>query len=167
MKEPSAVSHVCAARFRLCMFWCRRSLFLSWCWAGRPGLPSAAEAWVELVLPALRLPASCPGRGAGRELLSAVCTLARLRFGLLFYRGLCCRYGLREDEALGPQCLHLGLRAPSRSEASPRQTRRSRSSRSPRCPSAGRGRFEGRGGSAAQLASQAFEGDELQRGGLG
>ena len=31
--------------------------------AGRAGLPSAAEAWVELVLPALRLPASCPGRG--------------------------------------------------------------------------------------------------------
>ena len=84
-----------------------RSLFLSWCWAGRPGLPSAAEAWVELVLPALRLPASCPGREAsffypGRELVSAVCTLL---LGRWCFRGLCCRYGLREDEALGPQCL--------------------------------------------------------------
>ena len=69
--------------------------------AGRPGLPSAAEGWVELVPPALRLPASCPGRGAGRELLSAVCTLARLRFGLLFYRGLCCRYGTQGRRTLG------------------------------------------------------------------
>ena len=116
-------------------------------WVPGPASPRVVlpGTLVELVLPAL--PGSCPGPltfGADRLLRSGP-WLALL--GRLCSCGLCCRYGLREDGALGSQtlgCVLLfalpgpSLPPPPAREASPR-SRTSPSPRSPRCPRAARG----------------------------